>query len=167
MMKTMKGLFFTMVVGGLISLPVHAEVVKKISAVAKKPAIVLPGEPSQLNFTFDKANDIHGWLRENGVVFVEGFLNHNHLRCGVYELGVRFGKGDGCVNVEWLTDPVYVSRERQCNQAVLHHRGYQKVPLVVAHFNEVTCAQALIECEGVCGLGEAPREENRFGLPLE
>jgi hypothetical protein len=144
-----------------------AETIKKIAAVAKKPALVLPGEPAQLDFVFDKANDIKGWLRDNGDIYIEGYLNHNHLRCGTYELGIQFGKGNGCVNVEWLTEPKYVSHKRQCNQAVLHHRGNQKVPEIVPHFKDVTCGQLLIRCEGTCGLGAAPRAPGVFDKPLE
>lgn len=133
-----------------------AQEVKKISALAKKPAFVLPDQPAQWDFLFDKASDTKAWLRDNGELFIEGFIQHNHFRCGTYELGIQFGKGDGCANVEWLSDPIYVSHKRQCNQAVLHHKGYQKAPAMVEKFNQVTCGQLLIRCEGTCGIGKTP-----------
>lgn len=133
-----------------------AEVLKKITAVAKKPALVLPNDPLQLDFVFDKASDLKALLKENGDFLLEGYIRHNHFRCGTYQLGIQFGKGDGCVNVEWLSQPVYVSRQRQCNQAVLHHDGSANVPEVATSFNKVTCAQLLIKCDGVCGVTDIP-----------
>ncbi|MCG6969638.1 MAG: hypothetical protein LJE85_07725 [Gammaproteobacteria bacterium] len=129
---------------------------KKVTALAKKPALVLPNDPKQLDFVFDKASDLKAWLRENGDFLLEGYIRHNHFRCGTYELGIQFGKGDGCVNVEWLTQPVYISRHRQCNQAVLHHDGAANVPELAGKFNEVTCGQLFIRCNGVCGMADIP-----------
>ena len=125
--------------------------VKKISAPAIKPSGWLPGEPPKLDFLFDKTNDVKGWVRDNGELYMEGWIKHNHLRCATYRIGVQFGKGSPeCVNVEWLTEPKFVSNKQQCNQAVLNHRGYDSVPAVKELFNEITCAQAVISCEGVC-----------------
>jgi hypothetical protein len=134
----------------------YSETMKKITAVAKKPALVLPNDPLQLDFVFDKASDLKAWLRDNGDFLLEGYIRHNHFRCGTYELGIQFGKGDGCVNVEWLSQPVYISRHRQCNQAVLHHDGAANVPELAGKFNEVTCAQLSIRCNGICGIADMP-----------
>jgi hypothetical protein len=134
-----------------------AETLKKITAVAKKPPLVLPNDPLQLDFVFDKAADLKAWLRDNGDFLLEGYIRHNHFRCGTYELGIRFGKGDGCVNVEWLSQPVYISRQRQCNQAVLHHDGAANVPELSGKLDEVTCAQLSIKCDGVCGMADMPK----------
>ena len=134
----------------------NAGELKNLTAVAKKPAFVLPKDPKQLDFLFDKASDLKAWLRENGDFLVEGYIRHNHFRCGTYQLGIQFGTGDGCVNVEWLAEPVYISRHRQCNQAVLHHDGSGNVPEAAAKFSEVTCAQLSIKCDGVCGTAGMP-----------
>ena len=134
----------------------NSEEVKKLSAVAKKPVVVMPNDPVQYNFLFDKASDLKAWLRDNGDIHVEGFIKHNHFRCGTYQLGVQFGSGDGCVNLKWNSEPIYVSRRTQCNQALLHHEGYQNDPKLAGKFNEITCAQLLIKCDGVCGVTDIP-----------
>lgn len=153
-------------VGAFFISNVLADDLKKISAPARKPAVVLPSDPKQLDFVFDKSSDMKAWIRENGDLFIEGFIRHNHFRCGTYQLGIQFGKGDACANVEWFSEPVYVSHKRQCNQAVLHHDGYQNDPKVVAKFNEITCAQLFIKCEGVCGTADIPRssEDHSTGV---
>jgi len=144
-----------------------AETVKKTTAVAKKPSVVLPDEPKQWDFLFDKSSDLKAWLRDNGNFLLQGYIRHNHLLCGTYQLGIQFGKGDGCVNVEWISEPVYVSRQRQCNQAVLHHYGSGNVPEAAAKFDEVTCAQLYIKCEGVCGTTDMPKgDDSFFSAPL-
>lgn len=148
-------------VSALLISDAFADELKKISAPAKKPALVLPNDPKQLDFLFDKSSDMKAWVRENGDLFIEGFIRHNHFRCGTYQLGIQFGKGDGCANVQWYSDPVYVSHKRQCNQAVLHHNGYQNDPNVVAKFDEITCAQLFIKCEGVCGTADIPTSSDR------
>lgn len=138
--------------------------IKKITAVAKKSPQVLPNDPKQLDFVFDKPSGLNAWLRDNGDVYVEGYIRHNHFRCGTYQLGIKFGKGEGCVNVQWLSDPVYTGGRRQCNQAVLHHDGYQHVQLAEGKFDEVTCAQLSIKCEGVCGITDIPRGGSSEGF---
>jgi hypothetical protein len=145
-------LFFTAGVCGTAI----AETVKKFTAVAKKPSFVLPKDKPQLDFVFDKASDMKAWLQDNGNFLLQGYIRHNHFRCGTYQLGIQFGIGDGCVNVEWLAEPIYISRQRQCNQAVLHHDGSGNVPEAAAKFNEVTCAQLYIKCDGVCGTADMP-----------
>lgn len=141
----------------------HAETLKKLSAVAKKPPLVLPKDKPQLDFLFDKASDLKAWLRNNGNFLLEGYIRHNHFRCGTYELGIQFGVGDGCVNVQWLAEPMYISRHRQCNQAVLHHDGSGSIPEAAAKFNEITCAQLFIKCDGVCGTADIPAAADPSG----
>jgi|GEM_PF-787419 len=145
-------LFFTLSVCS----SANSESLKKITAVAKKPALVLPNDPVQLDFVFDKASDLKAWLRDNGNFLLQGYIRHNHFRCGTYQLGIQFGMGDGCINVEWMAEPVYVSRHRQCNQAVLHHDGSGNIPEAAANFNKVTCAQLFIKCDGICGTADMP-----------
>jgi hypothetical protein len=38
----------------------------------------------------------------------------------------------------------------------LHHDGSANVPEAAAKFNEVTCAQLHIKCDGVCGTSDMP-----------
>lgn len=144
----------------VLSAGAASDTLKKITALAKKPPLVLPNDPLQLDFVFDQPSDLKAQLRENGNFFLQGYLRHGQFRCGVYELGIQFGKGDGCVNVEWFSEPVFVSRERQCNQAVLHHKGAGDMPEIAGRFNEVTCAQLHIKCEGVCGLADMPKSND-------
>jgi len=134
-----------------------SEEVKKITAPAKKPSVILPNQPLQYDFQFDKASDLKAWLKDNGDFYVAGYIQHNHFRCGTYQLGIQFGSGDGCVNVKWYSEPVYVSSHRQCNQAVYHHDGYQSDPKLAENFTEITCAQLLLKCEGVCGITDIPK----------
>jgi hypothetical protein len=96
-------------------------------------------------------------------MYVAGYIRHNHFRCGTYQLGIQFGSGNGCVNVKWYSEPVYVSRHRQCNQAVLHHDGYQNDPKLANKFDEITCAQLLIKCDGVCGVADIPMGDGSSG----
>jgi hypothetical protein len=142
---------------------VNAETLKKLTAVAKKPVLVLPNDIPQLDFVFDKPSDLKAWLRDNGNFLLEGYIRHNHFRCGTYQLGIQFGVGDGCANVDWLSEPIYISRERQCNQAVLHHDGSGNVPEAAARFGEVSCAQLFIKCDGVCGTADMPRAGDSSG----
>lgn len=130
--------------------------VKKLTATARKPAIILPNQPLQYDFQFDKGSDLKAWLRDNGDLYVAGYIRHNHFRCGVYQLGVQFGSGDGCVNVKWYSEPIYVSRHRQCNQAIYHHDGYDNDPKLADKFDHITCAQLTIKCEGTCGVADIP-----------
>ncbi len=154
-------LFFTVGVLGWGS--ANAGTLKKLTAVAKKPVLILPNDIPQLDFVFDKPSDLKAWLRDNGNFLLEGYIRHNHFRCGTYELGIQFGVGDGCVNVEWLSEPMYISRQRQCNQAVLHHDGSGNVPEAAARFNEVSCAQLYIKCDGVCGTADMPAAGDTSG----
>jgi hypothetical protein len=141
----------------------NADSLKKITAVAKKPVLVLPNDKPQLDFVFDKPSDLKAWLRDNGNFLLEGYIRHNHFRCGTYQLGIQFGIGEGCVNVQWLSEPIYISRHRQCNQSVLHHDGSGNVPEAAAKFKEVSCAQLYIKCDGVCGTADMPRPEDPSG----
>ena len=141
----------------------NAGSLKKLSAVAKKPVLILPNDIPQLDFVFDKPSDLKAWLRDNGSFMLQGYIRHNHFRCGTYQLGIQFGVGDGCVNVQWLSDPIYISRHRQCNQSVLHHDGAGNAPEAAAKFSEVSCAQLFIKCDGVCGTADMPKAGDPSG----
>lgn len=111
----------------------------------------LTGDSQKVVFDFDKMNEFTGWLRDNGEWSVAGWVKHNHLHCSTYRMGIRFGKGSpACVNVKWLTEPVYVTRKKQCNQANMYHKGSDSNPALAEIFKEITCADAMVRCTGVC-----------------
>jgi hypothetical protein len=107
------------------------------------------GKLTKIEFKFD---DGSAWLRSNGDWYVKGAVRHNRLRCATYQLGVRFGHGNpACVNVEWLTEPRYVTSEKQCNSAIVPHEGGENDPALASEFERITCAERLIKCvDGTC-----------------
>lgn len=129
---------------------VKKESIKRLTGAAKRPGWV-PGEKAIINFEFDQDNEMTGWLRENGQWHIEGWIKHNHLRCGKYRLGMRFGKGElACSNIKWLSETKYIPARTQCNQTKLHHSGLAESVDIVSKFDEVTCAQLVIHCTGIC-----------------
>ncbi|WP_455219822.1 hypothetical protein, partial [Kaarinaea lacus] len=115
--------YFILVVG-LLGMTAAAEeqktVIKKYSAVARKSIdFGSGGLPQKLDFRFDSAT---AWLRENGEFGLEAEIKHNGLLCGDYEVGIRFGIGvPQCTNVSWISEPYYISRKKQCNNAWMIH----------------------------------------------
>ena len=109
----------------------------------------LDGNLTKIEFKFD---DGSAWLRSNGEWYVQTDVRHNRLRCATYQLGVRFGHGTpACVNVEWLTEPQYVTTEKQCNSATRPHAGGDQNPALAPEFERITCAERLIRCiDGAC-----------------
>ena len=106
------------------------------------------GKNQQLDFKFANAK---ATLRQNGYIFIEGTVTHKGLLCGTYSGGIRFGKGNpGCVDVKWLTDPVYLTSHKQCNNAMLPHSGAGVDSYAAENFNEITCGQFLLKCKGIC-----------------
>lgn len=124
-------------------------------SVAVKPAPETGGT-GKLEFTY---GDIRGWLREDGFWEVEGLVPHNRFLCSTYELGLRFGQGaPACVNVEWLSEPEYVSSHKQCNSATMMHKGGGQLATDIPDpadelpakidIEKITCAQVHIRCTG-------------------
>lgn len=106
------------------------------------------GTKQQLNFKYASAK---ASLRQNGSVAIEGYVQHLGLLCGTYSGGIRFGKGNpGCVDVEWITEPVYLTSKKHCNNATLSHSGADIDSSTIEHFDEITCGQFLLKCEGMC-----------------
>jgi len=124
-------------------------VVKKYSAVARKSIDFGVGaEPQKLEFKFDGAS---AWVREDGSFHVEAEIKHGSLLCGTYRVGINFGIGKpACTNVNWVADPHYVTKRKQCNNAWMVHAGSGNDSHVVKNFNQITCAQILIKCTGKC-----------------
>ena len=130
---------------------VMADSVHKISAEAvKESAIVSSGEP-KLRFEFEGEEKSTAWLKSSGQWHAEAWIKHAHFRCGHYQLGIQFGKGEpACLNVKWYGEPVFISRKRQCNNTTIHHQDGAQSAELVQKFSQVTCAQQVIKCTGVC-----------------
>ncbi|MDX1375889.1 MAG: hypothetical protein R3357_10025 [Burkholderiales bacterium] len=105
-------------------------------------------KPQQLDFDFGGSR---ATLRPKGEWTIEGSVAHRGLLCGEYALGIRFGIGrPGCANVAWLTDVTYASARRQCNNATVEHSGGGVQPELAGSFGQVSCAERVIRCTGIC-----------------
>jgi len=97
------------------------------------------------------AGEFKGWLDRRGEWHVEGDVTHVGLLCGVYETGLRFGRGNpGCTNVQWLSEVHYGSRRTQCNGATVKHAAWHNEPALEGQFERITCAERVIRCTGNC-----------------
>lgn len=107
-----------------------------------------PAQPSRWDFDFGGGRAL---LREDGTWQVEEEISHGGLRCGQYRLGVRFGVGKpGCLDVNWLGEPMYATSQKHCNNAVRPHRGSGFDALLGDAFEGITCAERVIRCTGLC-----------------
>ena len=105
---------------------------------------------NRLDFDFRSA-DSSAWLNANGNFHVHGWVAHRGLRCANYRMGMRFGIGaPGCLNVEWISDPVYLTSQYQCNGANVEHDGGDDAPEIGAQIEKITCAERVIRCSGPC-----------------
>lgn len=124
------------------------ENITRISAIAKKPSVILPNDKPKLEFDF---SGFKATLRSNGEMSVEGAVSHSRIRCANYAVGLRFGHGNpACTNVEWLTEDVYLTSKRHCNSARLEHSGFMVNETIGARVGEITCAQRVLRCTGAC-----------------
>ena len=122
-----------------------------ISAAAR-PTYSLDAKPhiNRLDFNF-RTGESTAWLNGDGDFHMHGWILHNGLLCATYRMGMRFGVGaPGCLNVEWLSDPVYVTSQYQCNGARVEHDGGDTAPEAGAQIAKVTCAERVIRCSGSC-----------------
>lgn len=104
--------------------------------------------PSRWDFDFGDGTAL---LRNDGTWQVEAVIGHGGLRCGTYRLGVRFGAGrPGCLDVNWLGEPIFVTRQKHCNNAERPHLGEGYDALFSDTFEEITCAERVIRCTGLC-----------------
>jgi hypothetical protein len=122
--------------------------------------VTAPGQPSysvtsppainRLDFDF-RIEETRAWLNETGDFQITGWLKHAGLLCATYRTGLRFGIGaPGCLNVNWITDPHFVTSEFQCNGARVQHAGGDTVPAVGEQVGKITCAERVITCSGNC-----------------
>jgi hypothetical protein len=119
---------------------------------ASSPTYSLDATPriNRLDFDF-RAGESAAWLNGAGDFHVHGWIPHRGLLCATYRMGVRFGFGSpGCLNVEWLSEPVYVTSQYQCNGARVEHDGGDTVPEMGAWIAKITCAERVVRCSGSC-----------------
>ena len=99
-----------------------------------RPTYSLDAKPriNRLDFDF-RTGDSTAWLNADGDFHLQGWVPHRGLLCATDRMGVRFGIGaPGCLNVEWISDPVYVTSHFQCNGARVEHAGGDNVPAIGA-----------------------------------
>ena len=123
--------------------------IKKDSVYAQKSTDWSSGgTKQQLDFKFGAAK---ASLRQDGVIQFEGTVSHMGLRCATYSAGIQFGKGNPrCTDVEWITEPVYLTSQKHCNNAELVHTGADKDAKAAERFDDITCGQYLLKCVGTC-----------------
>lgn len=128
---------------------VQADEVRKLSTEPRRSAGVGgPQAPERMDFDF---GSIRAWLLADGNFHVEGTVQHRGALCAEYRVGLQFGIGNpGCANVQWIGSPSYVTYQRQCNNALLRHVGGDIDPVAAREFDNITCAQRLIDCSGNC-----------------
>ena len=120
-------------------------------------------QPSRLDFDF---GDGRALLREDGTWRIEAVISHGGLRCGTYRLGVRFGVGKpGCLDVNWLGEAIFASSLKHCNNAERPHQGNGYDASLSDTFDQITCAERLIRCKGLCSARSQGEIETapRFG----
>ena len=117
-----------------------------------RPTYSLDAKPKINRVDFDfRAGESTAWLNEGGDFHVHGWVNHRGLLCGTYRVGIRFGIGSpGCLNVDWVTEPVYVTSQYQCNGARMEHDGGDTLPEIGAQVARITCAERVVKCSGTC-----------------
>jgi hypothetical protein len=123
--------------------------------MSRDTATVRPG----LAFTTDlraarvdfSAFDFRGFLLGDGSWQVSSPVTHNALRCGTYEVGVRFGVGNpGCTDVRWLSDPMFLGPRRQCNAATVIHSGGETSSQLGSQLPSISCVERIVRCTGTC-----------------
>lgn len=145
------------VTGVLMALPAvtHAQDVDVEMRRLLAPAVLAApteegGKSERWEFNFGR-NRGNAWLARKGELFVDTWVQHRGLLCADYEVGVRFGKGNpGCTNVEWLAPAKYVTSRKQCNNALVNHRGADTEARLAGLFEQVTCAEQIVRCYGNC-----------------
>lgn len=125
-----------------------AQDVRKLSTEPRRSAPLGPQDLARMDFGF---GELRAWLLADGNWHIEGTVQHRSGLCAGYQLGIQFGVGSpGCANVEWIGEPVYATYQRHCNHALLRHAGGDVDPVAREHFDHITCAQRLIQCDGNC-----------------
>lgn len=106
------------------------------------------GKPAKLEFDF---GDFRAWVRRDGAWNTEGSVQHRGLLCGTYTLELRVGHGNpGCTDVQWFREPRAVASVKLCNDAPGLLSGGNTEFRDAARFDEITCAERRISCNGNC-----------------
>jgi len=106
------------------------------------------GKLAKIVFDF---GDFKGWARRDGTWNATGRVQHVGLLCGTYTLSLRVGHGNpGCTDVQWFGDPKAVGSVELCNNAVGTINSGDTEFKNAEHFDEITCAEREISCEGTC-----------------
>ena len=121
---------------------------RSTTVVRSGPAFTTDPKAARIDF---KAFDFSGYLLGDGTWHVSSPVTHRGLVCGTYEVGLRFGVGNpGCTDVRWLSDPMYIGRQRQCNESTVDHVGGETTPRLGNQPPYVTCVQRVVRCIGNC-----------------
>jgi hypothetical protein len=117
-----------------------------------QPTYTLDSPPSINRLDFDfRIEETKTWLNKDGDFQVNGWVKHLGLLCATYRVGVRFGVGSpGCLNVNWVTEPYFVTSEYQCNSARVQHAGGDTYPELGEQLGKISCAERVINCTGSC-----------------
>ena len=106
------------------------------------------GKPVKIEFDF---GDFKAWARRDGAWNANGTIHHRGLLCGSYSLSFRVGHGNpGCTNVKWFGDPYPVASTTLCNNATGTLSAGNTEFRDAARFDEITCAERSISCDGKC-----------------
>jgi hypothetical protein len=128
--------------------PARERIVRQFVAPLTSSTAAIPGQPSRSSF---QRQGMRGWLDNTGAWHIQGEIQHGRLRCATYETGIQLGRGDrACSSPEWLTDVVYTTLLRHCNQATRLHEGGGTFSAMENRLDEVNCVRVLVRCEGAC-----------------
>ena len=119
---------------------------------AARPTYSLDAKPHIIRLDFDfRAGESSAWLNGEGDFHVHGWIRHRSLLCATYRMGLRFGIGaPGCLNVQWISDPMYVTSVYQCNGARVEHDGGDNTPEMGAKIAKISCVERVVRCSGSC-----------------
>ncbi len=107
-----------------------------------------PGQEKSVAFAFPEGEVT---LTSSGAWSAKGWIRHAGILCGRYSVGVQFGIGSpGCISVEWKNEPQFSVSKSQCNNAILKHLVYEKIPELKKSFEKITCARRVVRCRGNC-----------------
>jgi hypothetical protein len=148
MQRVLISLLFAMVWVAIADIA-EADDVRKLATEPRRGSNIGGAQSlARLDFYF---NNVRAWLLQDGNWHIEGSIQHRGAFCGTYELGIQFGIGSpGCANVEWIGAPIYVTKRRQCNSALMTHSGGDQDQSAADAFDQISCAQRLIKCSGNC-----------------
>ncbi len=109
-----------------------------------------PPSVNRLDFDF-RIEETKAWLNRDGDFQVSGWIKHVGLLCATYRMGVRFGIGSpACLNVNWVTQPSFVTSEFQCNGARVQHAGGDSYAELGDQISKISCAERVSNCSGNC-----------------